>query len=542
MFAARLFDFDADAIVVGAGLGGSAAAWQLTQHGLKVLVIEAGPPDVRSGDPRTRRQRLADRFAWALGRPTQSDPHRFTFLASSPRDPGRTRPVLTLQGRGLGGSSALYAAALGRFKRSDFAGSPPGRSVRPALPNAWPVDYDSFKGYYARAEALMRVRGGRDPLDPDDDAPLPGPPPLSPSAEAVRVALERNGLHPYRLRVAIDYLPDCHECFGFRCARDCKADGHNRALRPALASGLARIEAETSVLEIADEPGGIRVTVRDAAGRLGERRAAHLVLAAGALNTPLLLDRSAALWAETPRPPMLGRGLMFHVSDSFVVKTPPADDAGPRKWLGLRDFYDDGTHDIGEIQSTGVNVQTGAIMQMIRARAAAYLASPFRALAEFLRPVAWAIAKVIGDRAVYATITEDLPHAANRVREVDGAIVVDYVVDPMLKARTKRMRTTIRQAFAPLGVRFLKLPGVPNWGHPMGTCRMGTDPATSVTTPDGRVRGHERIYVADASVFPSSGGTGPGLTVLATALRVADQVALDAASDLAAAAGQAASG
>jgi choline dehydrogenase-like flavoprotein len=98
------------------------------------------------------------------------------------------------------------------------------------------------------------------------------------------------------------------------------------------------------------------------------------------------------------------------------------------------------------------------------------------------------------------------------------------------------MRAPIRKAFAPLRLRFLKLPGVPNWGHPMGTCRMGTDPATSVITPECRVHGHDRVFVADASAFPSSGGTGPGLTVLALALRVADQVASDAASRVAVAA------
>lgn len=172
-------------------------------------------------------------------------------------------------------------------------------------------------------------------------------------------------------------------------------------------------------------------------------------------------------------------------------------------------------------------MRTGSIMMMIRARASARLAPSLRAMAEFLRPAAWVIAKVIGERAVYATISEDLPHAGNRVRAHEGGIVVDYVVDPALKKRAKKMRETIRKAFAPMSLRFLKMPGVANWGHPMGTCRMGSDPATSVTNAEGRVHGHDRIFVADASAFPSSGGCGPGLTVLALALRVADQVAAD---------------
>lgn len=523
MFVGRTSGVDADVIVIGGGLGGSTAAWQLVQHGLSVLVLEAGPGEDAAPDPRSRGQRIADRFAWALGKPVHSDPNRYTFLVSTPGGK-RLRPVLTLQGRGVGGSSILYAAALGRFKRSDFAGSRPGRTERPALPNAWPFSYDSFKSYYDRAEALMRVRGEPDPLDPDDHRSSPPLPPLSPTAEAVNHQLEAKGLHPYRLHVAIDYLPGCAECFGYRCPRACKGDGYNRALQAALATGRARLEAETSVDEIRSEPDGVRVVVRDADGKTSERTASHVVVAAGALNTPLLLDRSDSLWKERPRPAMLGRGLMFHISDSWVMNT-PQDDPMPRKWLGLRDFYDDGVHDMGEIQSTGVNVQTGAIMQMIRARAAAMSVAPLRAMSEFMRPVAWAIAKVIGNRAVYATITEDLPHAENCVRRQDGLIVVDYEIDPKLRQRTAAMRDTLRKVFDPYKLRFLKRPSQPNWGHPMGTCRMGTDPATSVTTPEGQLRGHDRIVLADASLFPSSGGCGPGLTVVANAIRIADLLA-----------------
>ena len=60
--------------------------------------------------------------------------------------------------------------------------------------------------------------------------------------------------------------------------------------------------------------------------------------------------------------------------------------------------------------------------------------------------------------------------------------------------------------------------------HQAGTCRMGNDPAHSVTDPDGRVWGHENVRIADASVHVTNGGVNPVLTVLANALRIAERL------------------
>ena len=61
-------------------------------------------------------------------------------------------------------------------------------------------------------------------------------------------------------------------------------------------------------------------------------------------------------------------------------------------------------------------------------------------------------------------------------------------------------------------------------GSVCGTCRMGSNPATSVV--DLHCRSHElnNLYIADASVFPSCPAVGLGLTVIANALRIGDQV------------------
>ena len=61
--------------------------------------------------------------------------------------------------------------------------------------------------------------------------------------------------------------------------------------------------------------------------------------------------------------------------------------------------------------------------------------------------------------------------------------------------------------------------------HPMGTCRMGADPETSVVDPHGRVWGWSNLRVADASVFPTSLGVNPQVTTMAMGLLVGHSVA-----------------
>ncbi len=60
--------------------------------------------------------------------------------------------------------------------------------------------------------------------------------------------------------------------------------------------------------------------------------------------------------------------------------------------------------------------------------------------------------------------------------------------------------------------------------HPMGGCRMGDDPATSVTDAWGKVHGLDWLYVADGSLFPGSSGVNPYLTIMALADRVAEGI------------------
>ena len=60
--------------------------------------------------------------------------------------------------------------------------------------------------------------------------------------------------------------------------------------------------------------------------------------------------------------------------------------------------------------------------------------------------------------------------------------------------------------------------------HQMGTMRMGTDPDTSVVNQWQAFHGIPNLYVTDASVFPTSGGYNPTLTIQALAWRAAQHI------------------
>ena len=57
--------------------------------------------------------------------------------------------------------------------------------------------------------------------------------------------------------------------------------------------------------------------------------------------------------------------------------------------------------------------------------------------------------------------------------------------------------------------------------HPMGTARIAADPGEGVCAADGSVNGVSDLYVADASLFPTSVGVNPMMTIIAFSKRIA---------------------
>lgn len=516
-----------DVIVVGAGMGGSTIGYALAKRGLRVLFVERGQPATAFAFP-SRWQRLrhllnrADdaKIIAAMGRWQQ----KITMVQS-----GRTVDLYPPLGSGPGGSSALYGAALERLRRVDFSPKIIQFNAEEALPNDWPIDYDEFTKYYTEAERLFNVCGSNDPLDDDDNATLRPPPPLSERDRHFYESFRSLGLSPYRLHVGIGYKPCCTECQGVPCQRDCKADGSSAALKPALSQHGAKIILNCIVEQI--ETVGRRSTavVVRIDNQVRKLRSRTVVLAAGALSTPLILLKSTSDdWPKGVgnQNDLIGRGLMFHISDFFALwPTIKADAKGPLKTLSSRAFYIADGKKFGCFQSIGVPVSQHQVYSYLVDLAQRTTLGQIPLTKLLLRIIAILAERYFINAALFATILEDFPYRYNRlIADITkpSGFYLEYRKPDELAGRVSLMRELIRKTLAPHTPFLLSQVDNINLGHPCGTCRSGWDPNTSVLDPAGRVRGVDNLYVADASFFPSSGGTNPSLTIAANALRIAD--------------------
>lgn len=90
-----------------------------------------------------------------------------------------------------------------------------------------------------------------------------------------------------------------------------------------------------------------------------------------------------------------------------------------------------------------------------------------------------------------------------------------------------------RNGFGTLDTRLATLADGAAWpidqdaSHHIGTTRMGDDPATSVVNADCRLHGADNVFVAGASVLPTSGCANPTFTLVALAIRLADHLRVD---------------
>ena len=488
---------DCDVIIIGSGIGGATLASALAPTGARIMVLERGEhlpdsPDARDDVAIFERgvYRSSEKWLGADGK---------KFL------PGNYYYV--------GGNSKFYGAVMYRYRAQDFL---PRRHLRGASPG-WDLSYADMEPWYARAEALFRVRGtaAEDPTEPPRSGPYPHPAvPDEPAIRDLRARLGKAGVHPASLPLALDIDAWLRrgqtgwDAFPNTGGAG-KIDAEVGPLADALAHPNVTLLTGAQVIALETDPAGGQVVAalvrRD--GRTQRLTARHFAVAAGAVQSAALLLRSAN--AAHPkglgnRSDQLGRNFMNHNTSAMITLNPfIRNDSVYQKTLCFNDFYND---DAGAGAPLG-NVQLlGRITGNILKAQVPGLPRP--------------LARAIASRAFGWFLTsEDLPNPDSRVLVRGDDIVVDWQRSNMDAHHMliRRTRQVMRRAGFP--VVLVRIFGNKTTSHQCGTARLGADPARSVVNPDCRSHDLPNLWITDASVLPTSAAVNPALTIAALALK-----------------------
>ncbi|QDU68528.1 FAD-dependent oxidoreductase [Engelhardtia mirabilis] len=118
-----------------------------------------------------------------------------------------------------------------------------------------------------------------------------------------------------------------------------------------------------------------------------------------------------------------------------------------------------------------------------------------------------------------------IPRVAHRCTELDQRSLVELhrvLADELERSGVGHLETTLADE--------TEWPITQDASHHIGTTRMGTDPSSSVVDANQRVHGVDNVYLAGASVFPTSGCANPTFTIVALSIRLAEHLRSSLAS------------
>lgn len=545
-----------DAIVVGSGIAGGWAAKELTEKGLRTLVLERGRPITHSVDYVTEHtaayerpyRGLGDRKALERDYPVQSkagpfnaaNAHFFVKDTESPYTVGEG-DFLWVRGHQVGGRSLTWGRQCYRWSDLDFEAN-----AREGIAVDWPIRYADVAPWYDHVETFAGISGQAEGLPHLPDGRFQPPMPMNCVEEHVRAQIETH--FPGRTmtigRVAIltEAKPGrapCHYCGP--CSRGCSAGAYFSSLSSTLpaarATGLLTLRPDSIVHslvydEAADRVTGVRVIDRETKDEHVYRGRLVFLCASTLGSTQILLN------TKTPRFPdglanssgVLGHYLMDHpfragagaempgFDDAYYVGNRPTGIYIPR----FRNL-DAATRHPGFLR--GYGYQGSAYRESwTRGLEMAGFGTDFKAALR--QPGPW--------RMGLTGFGEMLPRRENRV-ELDPEVVDAWGI-PVLRihATMSDNERAMRQDMADAAAEMLEAAGgrnvtpyvadyTPGEGiHEMGTARMGRDPETSVLNAYNQAHDVPNLFVTDGACMTSAACQNPSITYMALTARAVD--------------------
>jgi len=555
---------DFDAIIIGSGMSGGWVAKELSERGLKVLVLERGKEIVPERDykdtiPKPDRPNLdwvaedeleehypIQRKVAGYAINTSSKQY-FIKDSENPYEVTEGSDFRWMRASNTGGRSVLWWRQSWRFSDFDF-----GANANDGIGIDWPVRYDDIKPWYDYVERFAGIAGNMDGLPQVPDGVFQPPFAMTPPEELLRDTLKEHfpTRHVIQTRTANLTAPtDEQLALGrgqcqsrMQCYEGCSFKAYfsslNATLPAAMNTGNCTIVNDAIVHSIDYDADANRVTgvkVIDQKTKETSSYTAKLIFvnASAVASAMILLQSKSEAFQNglANSSGQVGRNLMDHISS-------PGVSAISNKNMDVTTFgrRPNGVYipRYGNVTEMDKPYKRGFCFQMESHPVSEHLGSRPGLGREFKeahrQPGPWkfnarAVAPVLPDNNNSVSLHPSkvdqwgLPLALFHTEHQENELIL------MQEAQKDIVEMFEKAGFTDIVAPEIDVSALGNEIHEMGTARMGEDPTQSVLNKWNQAHDVPNLFITDGSFMNSASTQNPSLTYMAFSARAAQHAA-----------------